>query len=313
MRKVQIVFIVAAAAIVGLSVIIALSFVVYHAVSGRPITVSGDERPYVVTTAFPVQFLVDAIGGTSVSSRMLVPPEMEPHEFDPTLQDVVAMRDADLLVTLGGGIDVWADDAVTYRTTHAGPANTIVGAEYLSEDELISGDPHYWLDPTLYAKLIDPVTEVLVRLVPEDADKMTRRALDLKASLVEVDEKYAAGLAICEKREIVTLHDAYEYLANRYTFTVYAVSGLSPEDEPSLAKITELTDLIREKNISVVFSEPFIDPAFIETLSQETGATIESLDPIETESQRSFDSGTGSYVQEMLSNLRKLQDAMVCQ
>ena len=121
-------------------------------------------------------------------------------------------------------------------------------------------DPHVWLDPGLMTKVVAEVAAALSRLDPTHRDEFADRAQRLTAEVAALDGRYRAGLAKCSRREIVTAHEAFGRLADRYGLTPTAIAGLSPEAEPDAARLAELADLIRRTGVTTVFSEELVSP-----------------------------------------------------
>ena len=116
-------------------------------------------------------------------------------------------------------------------------------------------DPHFWLDPTLLARVAGSFTGQMAKADPEHADDFRANNDALQQDLKALDQEFREGLATCETRTLVTSHDAFGYLGRRYNLTVHAIAGLSPDAEPSPKHLAELSDLIRTEDITTVFSE----------------------------------------------------------
>ena len=107
----------------------------------------------------------------------------------------------------------------------------------------------------------------------------------------------------------MTGHDAFGYLALRYGFEALGIAGLSPDQEPSPAKLAEVADFVVEHGITTIYYEALVNPAVAEVVAQETGATTAVLDPLETLT----DSSSGAdYLEVMRSNLATLRSGQNC-
>ena len=115
----------------------------------------------------------------------------------------------------------------------------------------------------------------------------------------------------CAIPEIVTAHDAFGYLADEYGFTSVGISGINPDDEPSAATVAEVIDLVRSHHVPTVFFEALTSDKLAKTIAEETGATSDVLDAVESLTP-GFEASTG-YTDIMMVNLEKLKTAMVCQ
>lgn len=255
----------------------------------------------IVATIYPLGEFARAVAGEAAQVTVITSPGVEPHDFEPTAKDIVAMQEADLLLINGGEVDAW-----TQGTTSVN--GTIIMTDVVAFYEFADGsvDPHAWLDPVLVQGIVEHIHDALVVQDPDHAETYRLNTDAFLQDLRALDREYATALATCESHDIVVAHDAFGYLGRRYNFVVYAIAGLSPEDEPSAQNLAELTDLVREKNIPVIFFEELVSAELAQVIANETGARTMLLDPIEN-------AGGGGYIMTMQKNLNALQAALSCQ
>src|SRR5262245_28061231 len=189
---------------------------------------SGEES--VVASFYPLSFAAQEVGGATVRVHNLTPPGAEPHDLEATPGGVEELRDADLVLLLGEGFQPQLEDA-------AGDGDRIVHVLDTPGLRVEHGDMHVWLDPLRYARIAERVAGALGR--PEAGRELSRR-------LRALDREYRDGLADCARREIVTSHAAFAYLADRYELKQLAVTGQSPEGEPSPRDLERVADAVRE-------------------------------------------------------------------
>jgi zinc transport system substrate-binding protein len=255
---------------------------------------SGGER--VVAAFYPLAFAAEQIGGPVVNVENLTPPGAEPHDLEVSPQDVADLRSADLVLLLGRGFQPQLEDA-------AGQSDKVV--RLLDTPGLgvhSNEDPHVWLDPVRYAKIVARVGEALGN--PE-------AAAQLEARLRELDRKFRAGLAHCERHDIVTSHEAFGYLAERYGLEQVAITGLSPEAEPEPGKLQDVVQLVRERGVTTIYFETLVSPRIAETVARETGAKTAVLNPIEGLTDEETARG-GDYFTLMRENLASLRAGLSC-
>ncbi|MFT4343795.1 MAG: metal ABC transporter substrate-binding protein [Candidatus Woesearchaeota archaeon] len=168
-------------------------------------------------------------------------------------------------------------------------------------------DPHVWLTPTNAIRISENILRGLQQADPANAEGYALNAANLIASLQELSEEYAQGLAVCEKDTILVTHNAFQYLAHEYGFNVLSISGLSHESEPTPRQLAALIDAAREHDIGVVFFEELVSPRVAETIAREVGAEVLPLSPIEGSLE-----GKG-YIELMRENLNNLRISLVCQ
>ena len=138
-----------------------------------------------------------------------------------------------------------------------------------------------------------------------------RAAGALAARVRALDAEYRAGLAHCARREFVTSHAAFGYLAARYGLHQLAITGIDPESEPTPQRLAELSKLVRREHITTVFFERLVSPKLAETVAREAGAHTAVLDPIEGLTSAEARRGE-TYLSLMRGNLSELRSALGC-
>jgi zinc transport system substrate-binding protein len=278
---------------------------------GRPAG-SDPGHPSVVAAFYPLVYVASAVGGAEVGVTSLTPPGAEPHDLELTTDQVRRIADADLVVYLRG-FQPQIDETVDQQA--AGSAFDAAGVEALraAADDHGDGDAggkdlHVWLDPIRLAAIADRLADRLADVDPDGAAGYRTRAADLRAGLERLDREYADGLKTCDRREIVTSHAAFGYLAERYGLRQIAISGLSPEAEPSPQRLADVARQAREHQVTTIFFETLVSPKVAETLAREVGARAEVLDPVEGLAP----DATGDYVTVMRDNLARLRAALGC-
>ncbi len=261
---------------------------------------AGDERVAVVTSMYPLEFLVERVGGEHVDVSTLTRPGQEPHDLELGIAQTAALSEAELVV-YSRGFQAAVDDAVEQN----GPDRVVDAAEAA---DLRPDDPHFWLDPTRMADVATAVTEALVDADPDHAADYEAGLESLQKELGALDADYRGGLADCDTDTVVVSHDAFGYLA-KYGLVLEPIAGLSPDAEPSPAHLAELQQLIGERGVTTVFSETLASPELADTLARDLGLDSAVLDPIEGLSD---DTADEDYLSLMRSNLSALRTANGC-
>jgi zinc transport system substrate-binding protein len=251
----------------------------------------GSGHGAVVAAFYPLAWMAERIAAGDVEVVNLTPPGAEPHDVELSPRDVETLRDAALVVYVGGGFQPAVEDAVEDRD---GPS-----LDALDPDER---DPHVWLDPVRFA---DVARELGRELGREDA---ARAVADELATL---DEDYSRGLASCDRDVLVTTHAAFGHLADRFGLTQLALAGSSPEAEPGPRELERLVERVRDSGATTVFSEPLVSDRLAETVAREAGATVATLDPLEGLSDERLAAGD-DYLSVMRDNLDLLREALGC-
>ena len=270
--------------------------------------------PNIVASFYPYAFVAERIAGDHATVTNLTAPGLEPHDLELTPQQVADIQDAALVVYEKGfqpAVDEAVDqnaDGLTLDTTTVVPLED-TGASTEPGDEVLSSDPHVWLDPIRLAKITRAVADEMSKADPGHAAAYQANADRLVGQLRALNRDYRQGLAACERRQFVTSHAAFGYLAQRYGLQMIAISGISPDAEPSPQRLSELESLVRQDGITTIFSEVLTSPVLAETLAGEVGVKTAVLDPLEGladgDSHR-------NYLTVMRANLAALREANGC-
>ena len=259
-----------------------------------PSSSHGKEK--VVAAFYPLAFAAKEIGDGNVDVINLTPAGAEPHDLEVSPRDVADVRTADLVLLLGHGFQPQLEDAA------GGGKKVLKLLDTPGLNRFPNGDPHVWLDPLRYALIVKRIGTAL---------HASAQAERLVTRLRAVDLEYRRGLAHCARREIVTSHEAFAYLGQRYGLRQIAITGLSPEAEPAPQDLRNVVELVRRTHATTIFFETLVSSRIAETVARETGAKTAVLNPIEGlkpgEEQRGED-----YVSIMRSNLAHLRAALGC-
>lgn len=320
---------------------VAASALVMSGCADGPTDSSGSaDAPVVVLASFyPLQYVVEQVGGDLVEVTTLTPPGAEPHDIELSPRRVREVADADVVVYLSG-FQAAVDEAIAARRPEhvVDAANTPAVAEHLGdpagtgtvedrahehdedeaheegEDDGAHGghdhgaaDPHFWLDPTLLGAVAADVAHALAAADPEHAERYADGAEALAESLDVLDQDFTEGLATCERDVVVVSHAAFGYLAERYGLHQVGISGLDPQAEPSPARLRQIREVVTEEDVTTVFTEVLVSPKVADTLADDLGLRTAVLDPIESQADPATD-----YRGVMENNLAALREALGC-
>lgn len=278
----------------------------------RPGASGGGGRIQVVASFYPVAEAAASVGGRRVEVTNLTPAGAEPHDIELTPRQVDRLEDADVVLYLGHGFQPAVEEIAERRE-----AGTVDLLDVLDLDpgrpagDGAELDPHFWLNPRLMARAASAVAAALADASPPDAGLFEANAGRYREDLDALDRQFAAGLETCDRKEIVTAHAAFSYLAARYGLTQLAIAGLSPETEPDAERLARLADQIADKGITTVFYEELAAPAVAETLAKEAGVATAVLNPIEGLTKDQIGAGK-DYAALMRENLAALRAALGC-
>lgn len=288
----------------------------------------------VIASFYPMQYLAEEIGGTHVDVSTLTKPGVEPHDLELGTRQAAQLGEADYILYLKG-----LQPAVDEAVAAAGVKNTVDAAtltalekhgsevghahgdehageehaedEHAEEEHAHEGeagtDPHIWLDPVKYAEVAKGVGASLEKADPDNADAYRKNTTALVERLTTLDAAFDKGLADTSTKTFITTHSAFGYLAERYGLKQESISGLSPESEPSPARIKELRSIATRDKVGTVFFETLVSDRTAKTVAADSGLRTDVLDPLEGITEKSEGA---DYVEVMESNLAALRKAL---
>jgi len=259
------------------------------------------QRPTVVASFYPLQFVAQRIVGDHDRVLGLTAPGVEPHDLELTVRQTAAIADSDV-VAYEKGFQPDIDAAIEQN----GPEHVVDAATVA---HLEGDDPHFWLDPRRLGEVAVAFERQIADVDPSHARAYARNLTSLQKDLRHLDEEYQHGLAHCRIDTVVVSHDAFGYLGRRYGFQVVGINGLSPDAEPSPAHVRQLQDLIHDDGITTLFSERLASREFAESIANDLGIRTALLDPIEGLSDTTAHQ---DYLSLMRTNLSALQNANGC-
>lgn len=282
--------------------------------AGSAETSAADGKPEVVAAFYPLQWLTEQVGGSDVNVTVLTAPGVEPHDLELGLQQMTKLQDAALTVYVKG-VQPAVDDAVSADTAFdaAAAVTTIPAGEHVEEEgehaeeggeHAVSYDPHIWLDPSRLATVATKLGERLAAADPGHAQAYKDRAAKTAGALGALDQEFAKGLGSCASKSLVTAHEAFGYLADRYHLKQIGIT-LDPETEPSPKRLSEVAKLAKAEGVTTIFTESLVSPKVAEVLAGEVGAKTAVLDPLESKP-------SGDYASAMRENLTTLRTALRC-
>jgi zinc/manganese transport system substrate-binding protein len=229
--------------------------------------------------------VVKEVGGDRVAVTTLVGPDQDAHVFQPRPQDVKALAGARLFVVNGLGFEGWMprmSKAAGYKGATLVASNGIRPLEQDDDghghDDHAHGkaDPHVWHNPQNVKVWVDNIAAELGRLDPAGQTAYRQRAATYRQKLDELDRQAGARFAAMtpEQRKVVTGHDAFAYLGQRYRIRFLAPQGVSTEAQASARQVAMLIRQIRQEKVQAVFVENIADRRMIDQIARESGARV---------------------------------------
>lgn len=277
----------------------------------------------IVTTFYPIYDFTKEIVGDEGNVKLLIPAGTEPHDFEPSAKERAEISDADVFVYNSSDMEFFVDslkDSVDSKQTlmieAAKGIDRLESQEADEHEESEEGhdhaheyDPHVWLDPVLAIKEVRTIAGELGEKYPDKKEIFTKNADAYIKKLEALDQKYSEELKNATNRTFVTQHAAFAYLANQYNLEQVAISGVSPDQEPTPSRLAELKEFVKKNNIKVIYFEENASSKVAETLSNETGVKLEVLNPLESLTNEQIKAGE-NYISVMEKNLEALKESI---
>lgn len=275
-----------------------------------------EDKIVVYTTVFPVYDFTKNIGKDKIDLNYIIPPGTEPHDYEITPKTMKDIQNADLLIKNGLGIDNFADKIesesdlnIVVATDSIKPISYEKENEYEhEEDEHDHGqyDPHVWLDIDLAIKECENIKNALVKVDEENIDFYEKNYNEYIIKLKKLKINYNEELKELKNNKMIVSHNAYGYLCENYNIEQISITGISPNQEPSLSKISEISNYAKKNSIEYILFDGLINPRVAQTIASEANIKTEVLYSIDGVTKKDFDNNE-DYISLMNKNLETLK------
>lgn len=312
---------------------------------GQQGSTAGDSKMKVVATVYPAYDLAKQIGGDKVDVTMLVPAGSEPHDWEPTAQNLKEIGTAKVFIYNGAGLEptekILQPDILKkakplelakgidllkvtdeeeeheheheHEATPAGETSDKAGHDKQSakEEHHHHGeyDPHIWLDPENVMKETDEVVKAFSEADPANKAYYEANGKAYKEKLAALDKDYKDFAANVTDKNLVVSHEAFGYLAKRYGFTQVGIMGVAPDAEPTPERMSEIVAFVKQNHVKAIFSEELVNPKLAEAIAKEAGVQVYVLSPVESLSEDQMKNGE-NYLTIMRKNLETLKKTL---
>lgn len=265
----------------------------------------------ILTTFAPIHSWALNVAGDDATVELLLPGDVGPHDFQLRPQDLRKIRQADLLIANGLGMEGWFEKAIQgnakesarkiVRTADGLKGELIYHLPTLSldpatarkgghdhghdHDHEAAGEapnPHVWLDPVYAQHAVSNIINALSQADPAHASGYKERGLAYVGRLQQLDRDIKTRLTGITNRTIVTYHDAFPYFCRRYGIDLAGVVEEVPSVEPSPRYLASLSAVIRARGVRVIFTEPQFNPRLVRQISRDLKIRFAELDVLET-------------------------------
>lgn len=260
----------------------------------------------VVASFFPIYEFAKQVGGDRVNIMTLIPAGVEPHDYEPTIQQLQEAENADVVFFNGLGFeDSWIG---RINNDNLVDTSSLLNLSQGSKTR----NPHVWLDPVLAKAQVQLIENALIEIDPNNKLYYQNNAMNFTAELDALDSEIKNVLETCNKKDFVAFHDAFGYFANRYGLIQHSVQGISPEGEVLPQRIEQTIRLADDLGLNVIYAEELVDPRFAEVIAQEIpNGKVLVLSPLEGIEKEEMDTGIG-YLDKMEQNISNLKVGLEC-
>jgi len=279
-----------------------------------------NQKPNVAVSTFSLFDITKNIAGDTVNIIQILPFGVDVHAYEPNPKQVAKLYDSDLVIYSGANLEPWCKN-FEFKNKVLN-ISKLVNLKTLDEEDSDheeehhhhgdnAVDPHYWLDIDNMVRAAISISEELINLNPQKKKNYEENKNLYISKIKKLDNEYKKQLSSCSKETILVNHNAYSYLANRYNFSVEALSGLSPDAMPSAKSMINLIEHIKEHKVKTIFFESFASDKAIKSISNEAKIDVEVLHTLGNitagESHLNL-----SYEDIMRENLNKISNALEC-
>ncbi len=276
----------------------------------------------VVASFYPIYDFVQKIGGDRVEVSSIIPPGVEPHDWEPTIQQRLEAESSDMIVYNGAGFEKWIEEIdAKFRVDTSEGLELLEGSSEGGDHQTSASghtdvnenaDPHIWLDPILAKYQIEKIRDGLIKIDPANTNYYNGTAKKFIAELDSLDAFIRSELSNCDKTDFIAFHNAFTYFSNRYGLNQHSVYGVSPEGDILPQRLQEIIKLSRELNIDTIYAEDLIDPRLANVIATEIPngkvLILSSIEGIDEEEQKA---GKG-YIDKMRQNIENLKVGLRC-
>ncbi len=311
-----------------------------QAAGSNSATTQSGAKKTVYTTFFPIYDLTKTIAGDKMNVEMIIAGNQEPHDFELQASEMGKISEADLIVYNGAGMESFIDDLKETANDDSkfldlSEGLTLLKSENDDEEEEHEHEhsgsedhdeeseehehhhhhhgginPHTWLSIKNAKMELNAIYEKLSSIDPDNAEYYKKNLDEATAKFDALDKKFQEKISSvpADQRYLIVSHAAFNYLANDYGLKQVAVTGISPEDEPSAQQLATIADFVKQHKVSTIFFEGKATPKVAETLAKNTGVKTASIYTMESVTDEEKDLGYLGLMERNLDMIMKSFD-----
>ena len=263
------------------------------------------DKVRVVASFYPMLEFVKRVGGERVEVSSLIPVGIEPHDYEPTIQQVQDAQTADMLVINGAGFEEkWIKNIKARSVLDTSVGLNLTSSAHVSSKSV---DPHIWLDPILAKQQVENIRDGLIKVDPANSAYYKENTNRFISDLDSLDKTIKSELSSCEKKDFIAFHNAFSYFSKRYRLTQHSIQGVSPEADVLPQRLQQIVSLAHDMGLDTIFTEELADPRFASVIAQEIpNGKVLVLSPIEGIDKEEQNAGV-SYLDKMKENIESFK------
>lgn len=291
----------------------------FAACGGNIGTSRGTGRLNIVCTLFPLYDFTKTIVGDLADVTLLLPPGVESHDFEPTAQDMVNIRNCDLFIRVGESMEVWSQTLLDSLDSQDNVLDLLAEMHLVSEGTAHDhsgththvADPHIWTSPQLALQMVETLQDSLCALDVKNASQYQKNAAPLLAGLASLDTEIQT---LVSQAEIKTIVFGSSFALRNFTDT-YGLNYISAYDscgehgEPNTAVVAQITKEVKQQQIPVIFKQEIVSSRVAESIAAETGAQVLLFHTCHNVTKAELDAGA-TYLSLMQQNIANLKIAL---
>ena len=286
---------------------------------------SSQKTAKIISSNFVGYDFARAVTGDKTQVSMLLKPGAEMHDFEPTPEDIVKIKNADLFIYVGGESDEWIGKVLNDNGISKDKTLRLMDLVEVKEEEHVEGmeeeeheheegleyDEHIWTSPKNAIKLVNGTKEKLAKIYPENKITYEKNANSYTRQLSDIDQQIRDIAASSNKKELI-FGDRFpfRYLVDEYGLKYFAAfPGCAEQTEASSKTIAFLIDKVKNDGVKVVLKIELTSDKLAQIVADETGAKVMELNAAHNISSEDFERGV-TYVDIMKDNIKVLEEAL---
>lgn len=309
--------------VVVIIVIISLNVIYVYALSSEAESRSenlNSSKLNVIASFYPLYEFTKKIGGEKIELSTAIPFGIEPHDWEPTPQDISKLNTADIIIYNSKGFDSWLNQFKQSKLIDVSAELELIKSNEPKEEDFDKADnynliydPHIWLDPILVKNISQTIGNNLIKIDPNNTNYYQQNTDSFIKELDLLDQQIRKSLINCELKDFISFHEAFHYFANRYGLTQHSVyESLSSEGEILPQQIIKIISLAKSLDIDTIYSEELKNQRLAQTFASEIpNGKVLLLSPIENINKEEQEKNIG-YIDKMKKNIENLEKGLKC-